>query len=41
MPWVTTDPRTGLVVVVLGNMTGQSGAVVRRAKELFAAPPAS
>lgn len=39
--WVSVDPRTGLVVIALGNMTGASGAVVRRAKELFAPPPAN
>lgn len=33
--WVTMDLKTGLVVVVLGNSTGQTRAVVSRAVELF------
>lgn len=36
--WISLDPRTGLVVVALGNVVGQTGSVVRRAKELFAPP---
>jgi CubicO group peptidase (beta-lactamase class C family) len=42
--WISLDRRTGLVVVALGNVVGQTGAVVRRAKELFgppATPPAN
>jgi len=33
--WVSMDPRTGLIVIVLGNTTGQTRAVVSRAIELY------
>ncbi|HET7230425.1 MAG TPA: serine hydrolase domain-containing protein [Longimicrobium sp.] len=33
--WISMDPRTGLIVIVLGNSTGQTRAVVSRAIELY------
>jgi len=37
--WVSMDPGTGLIVIVLGNSTGQVRPVVSRATELYRAPP--
>lgn len=33
--WVSMDPKTGLIVIALGNSTGQTRAVVSRAIELY------